>query len=358
MEIKTIFRLRATITIVLIVIVIYSVVMVVASIGRFSNTHAITVESYCVDCHLESLTHLENGDHIGAMSGDQSVVINNYYEMINTTTINNSNTNGLCMSCHNVRAKDFGLIDPYISTVASGNGTYNISTINGITFWDGIDLTELNITNENPTESIVLNIKVQDVAPVNSAVIVDATVQLMNFSGVQNQSNISRQCICNETDMTIIISNIYADYFKVYLDVSGQWNFSSLNISVNGYPSETINIFNGSLVNFYTLPADLPLQYSNLNFFHTIGNYKVGRMDEVIEEMRNFSVTSITLNNELMKNNIDNTSNPSYTCGSTDTLCHINQRIINMGQEFGIRGERYYSHDMEYSTNVCRNCHI
>lgn len=126
-----------------------------------------------------------------------------------------------------------------------------------------------------PDKIIAVNAKVQDVVPANASVIVDVTVQLMNFSGAQNSSNISRVCICNDTDMTVVISNAYADYFKVYIDMSGAWDLASLNVAVDGYPSVTINASDGSMTNFYNLPIDLPSQYSGLTLFHTRSNYTV-----------------------------------------------------------------------------------
>lgn len=356
MDKKTVLRLNTTLLAILVIMVIYTIVTM-ASIGRFSNTHAITAQSYCTDCHISSLTNLDNGRHVGAMGVHQSSVIDSYFEMVDTTNISSRDVNGLCMSCHNIRAKDFGLVDPYFATISSGNGTSNVSTTNGIIFWN--PEWDTNIINGGPNETITVSVKVQNVIPTNTSVAVDTTIQLMNFSG--KQYGVTCDCITTlyEGDTQIVDAiNIYADYFKVYIDVNGEWSFSSLNVSVNGYPSVIINSSGSSPINFYNLPADLPSEYSHLNFFHTTGNYTVIRMDRVINDMRNSSVESISLNNEIMKDYATNNSLDGYTCSSEGALCHINQKIVYMGQRDGIRKERYYSHDMEYSTNVCKNCHL
>lgn len=339
-------KIKTFLTIVVIILLFYAIVSF-ASIGKFEPTHAITMKSSCLNCHMDAFVDLNNSEHMGShtvkVGGSQSTVIDYYLNVANSTDVN-----GVCLSCHNGRKKYFGVIDPYIYNF-SGN---NISVINGIVFWD----LDTNVTNGGPNETITVNVKVQDVVPANTSVVVDATVQLMNFSGVQNQSNISRVCVCNDTDMTIIISNIYADYFKIYIDMSGTWDFASLNVTIDGYPSVTINAFNGSQTNFYNLPIDLSSEYSGLNLFHTRGSYTVQRMDRAIDDMANASVVSISTN-EIMGDYIGNTS--GYTCGTPNAMCHINNKITYMGQTFGFKNGRYYAHEMEYATvKTCKTCHI
>lgn len=136
----------------------------------------------------------------------------------------------------------------------------------------------------------------------------------------------------------------------------GDWNFSSLNVNVSGYPSVIIDSFDGSSLNFYNLPADLPLQYSYLTMFHTQGNYTVQRMDRVIDDMVSASVTSISTN-EIMEDYIGGIS--GYTCGSPGAMCHINDKMTYLGQTFGFKNGRYYAHEMEYATTkTCKVCHI
>lgn len=339
-------KIKTLLTIVVFILLLYAIISI-ASIGRFEPTHAITAKSSCVNCHIDAVVDLNSSKHIWShiinVGANQSMTIGYYLNMANSTDVN-----GVCMSCHNGRRKYFGVVDPYIYNF-SGN---NISVINGIVFWDS----NTNVTNSEPNETITVNARVQDVAPANTSVVVDVTVQLMNFSGAQNSSNISRVCICNDTDMTIVISNAYADYFKVYIDMSGAWDFASLNVTINGYPSATINAFNGSTTNFYNLPVDLYSQYSGLNIFHTLGNYTVQRMDMAISDMTNASVVSISTN-EIMGDYIGNTS--SYTCGTPSAMCHINSKITYLGQTFGLKNGRYYAHEMEYATTkTCKTCHI
>lgn len=353
-------RLKTIIILIFLLIASLYVVIVMASVGRFVNTHSIVVQSYCIDCHSEKLEDLNASKHIGAMGENQSIVIDNWFILANVSSnVNNNDINGLCMSCHNIRAYKFGFTDPYIYNVSSWGNISSVALINDIVLWN--NSWESGIINGGKTETIIVNAKVQDVVPANASVIVDVTVQLMNFSGVQNSSDISRVCVCNTTDMTIVISNAYADYFNVYIDISGAWDFTSLNVTVDSYPSVTINAFNGSLTNFYNLPADLPLQYSYLTLFHTKGNYSVQRMDRFIENMKNLSVTSISIDKEIMTDYVGNISR--YTCGTPDSLCHINQKISDGAQKSGIAGfgeiQRYYSHDMPYVTdNVCKSCHL
>lgn len=341
-------KTKILLTIVVAMLVLYTIVSL-ASVGRFSATHAIVLKSSCIGCHMDALADLNRSDHMGShainVGNNQGITIDYYILMANSTDVN-----GVCMSCHNGRRNMFGAVDPYIY-YSSGNNT---SVINGIVFWNpdwGTD-----VINGDANETIVVNINVQDVVPANTSVIVDATIQLVNFSGVQNSGNISRQCVCNDTDMTIIVSGAYADYFKVYIDVMGNWNFSSLNVSVDGYPSVTIDSFDGSSTNFYNLPADLPLQYSSLTLFHTQGNYTVKRMDKVIEDMQFASVMSISTN-EIMEDYIGGIS--GYTCSSPGAMCHINNKMTYLGQTFGFKTGRYYAHEMEYATTkTCKICHI
>ncbi len=332
-------KLKTAFAIGVVFLFIYTAVTM-ASIGRFAKTHAIVAHSKCTDCHPDALISLDKGEHAGAMGPNQSIVID-YYGMMRGA----DDINGLCFSCHNLRYREFGLMDPYIS----GNRT----SISGIVFWD------YNTTSGSESEIATVNIAVQSLLPNTSTVAVDATILLKNFTGQQNTSKISTniiQSLAENENVTFSTPSIYGDYYSVFITASGDWNSSILNVTVSGYPPILINPANGSGTNFYALPADFPVEYSWLQYFHTSGSYTMERMDSVISRMQNASVTSISFN-ELMYDNFTNTFR--YTCGTPDTMCHINQRLIDMGQVYGILGEKYYSHDLAYTTTaLCDNCHL
>lgn len=347
-------KLKIGLTIVLLILVLYTITTF-ASIGRFSTTHAVVRESNCTNCHVESIIELDSNRHIGSHSvnvgNNQSIAIDYYVNMAQSVDIN-----GICMSCHNGKKKLFGMVDPYIYNF-SGN---NISVINGIGFWDSE--WETNLTPGSSNETIIVTVEAQDIFPDTNFIIVDATVQLMNFSGQQNSSKLSAnvvQSLYKGDNLTVVRSDIYGDYFRVYIDVTKPTSFYSLKVSVNGYPSIVINSSDGgsgSGSNFYNLPVDLSLQYSYLALFHTQGNYTIKRMDRTINDMANSSVMSISTN-EIMEDYIGNSSR--YTCGSPGAMCHIQNRITYLGQTFGFKNGRYYAHEMEYATTkTCKTCHI
>lgn len=344
-------RLKIVLSIVLCILVLY-VMVTVASIGRFSNTHAIIRESNCTDCHIQSLKDLNDSRHIGShyvnVGNNQSMVIDYYFNMAQSADIN-----GMCLSCHNGRRKSFGMMDPYIYNI-SGN---NSSAINGIVFWDPD--WETNLTNSTANETITVTIGVWDVYSENASVSVDSTIQLMNFSGQQDSGNLSTnvmQSLYKNQTLTFTRQNVYPDYFKVYISLSGIWQSASIYAIVDNYPMVIINASNSSSINYYSLPADLPLQYSYLNLFHTRGNYTVKRMDRVMQDFSDASVVSIS-SNELMEDYIGNSSR--YSCGTPAAMCHINDRITYMGQTFGLKYGRYYAHEIDYvTTKICKTCHI
>jgi len=320
-----------------------------ASIGRFTNTHAITVQSFCVDCHGESLIDLNDSKHIGSMRGDHSVVIDNYVYVANITGTK-GDINGLCMSCHNVRSKDFGFEDYYYIL------KNNASSINGLVFWElGQNYTEI-VGYENNSVDVVIG--VEDIYPLEESVTIDVAIILANFSEHQNSSNISVgdvKILDVNQSMTVTMNDIYPDYYTVRLSIGGNWSSVVLNVSTGNYSQLRFQESNGSLDHNYILPADFPLQYSYMTYFHTENTYKVERADNVIDDMRDMSVESISFN-EIMEDNIGNVSR--YTCSSSGTLCHINQKMAYTGDMYGIRGGKYYSHDMSYSVGICKNCHL
>lgn len=341
-------KIKTFLTIVVIILLFYAMASF-ASVGRFEPTHTITMRSSCMDCHIDALIELNDSRHIGRhaveVGKNQPIVIDNYFILSNSTDIN-----GLCMSCHNLRYKDFGFVDPYITD----NGGVNTSTINGIVFWNRDWNKTQFIGNQNGT--IVVTIGAQEIVPNDTYVTIDATIQLKNFSGLQNSSDLSTNIIQNlyvGESLNLTKQNIYGDYFEVYVRVIGTWNFSSINVTIDNYPMVVINSTSES---YYTLPMDLPTEYSSLTYFHTEGNNTIVRADIVDQDWRNASVQSITVNNELMTDRIWNTT--GRTCNSPDAKCHINQRMTIMGQEDGIGDGRYYSHEAPYAIYTCESCHL
>ncbi len=333
MKLKTAFLIA-------VVLIFFYTALTAASTGRFARTHAIVAQSNCTDCHPDALISLDKGKHTGAMGQDQSIIID-YYGMMR----GDGDINGLCFSCHNVRYREFGVMDPYVS----GNRT----AINGIVFWNH------SAANGSESENASVNIAAQTILPNTSTATVDATILLMNFTGHQNSTRISTnviQSLAEGENVTLSTPDVYGDYYRVFISVSGSWNSSTLNVTVNGYPSILINSTNGSGTNYYALPPDFPSEYSWLQYFHTNGSYTMERMDSLISRMQNASVTSISFN-ELMYDNFTNTSR--YTCSTPDTMCHINIRLTDMGQTYGVSGEKYYSHALGYTTTgLCNNCHL
>lgn len=343
-------KLIVGLIIVLLIPVVY-VAVTVASVGRFSTTHAIVRESSCIDCHMQELIDLNNSRHMGShvvnVGNNQATTIDYYIDMAQSPDIN-----GVCMSCHNNRRNLFGIVDPHIFSVY-GNNT---SIFNGVVLWNPD--WEMNITNGGQNETITVTIGVQDIIPENESVAVDASVILMNISGMQNESKLTTGImggLGKGDSKTIFIQDIYGDYFWIRMSLSGKWNFSSVNVSVSGYPVSVINSTDGwSGVISLSLPVDLPLQYSYLSLFHTQGNYTVKRLDRVIEDMKSAAVTSISTN-EIMKFRNDS----RYTCGVPGAMCHINNKMTFLGQTFGFKSGRYYAHEIEYVTaKTCKACHI
>lgn len=329
-----------TLFLIILVIVISATALTVASIGRFTRTHAIVGQSNCTDCHADAFIDMNYSWHIGAMGPNQSITMDYYFRMRNETDIN-----GLCFSCHNVRKEEFVFKDPYIS----GNTT----AIYGLGFLGS------GLFTGTANETVSVNIEVMSVSPANSTVSVDATILLMNFSGHQDPAAISTnlaQVLPQGGSFTISRTSVYGDYFRVYISTSGDWNSSVLNVSVDGYPSVIISSGNGSSLNYYSLPSDFQLQYMYLSYFHTRGAYIEEPMSETLARMRNSSVATISFY-EPMTDDLSNITR--YTCSSPDAMCHINTRMAVMGQTEGISGGgKYYSHALSYSTGVCRNCHI
>lgn len=336
--------------IVILILVIY-VALTVASVGRFSATHAIVRESYCIGCHLQELVDLNDSRHMGShvinVGNNQDTAIDYYIDIAEEADIN-----GVCLTCHNNRRNLFGATDPYIYGIA-GNNT---SVFNGVVIWDPD--WELNTPKGGQNETITVTLHVKDIIPENESVFIDASVLLMNISKLQDQSKLSTNfmgSLSKGESATIFIEDIYGDYFRVRLGLSGEWNFSSIDISVDGTDS-VINSTDGWVGVDYILPSDLPLEYSFLSLFHTRGNYTVKRLDRVIEETANAAATSISIN-EMMKFYPRNDSR--YTCGTPNAMCHINSKMTFLGQTFEFKNGGYYAHEMEYTTTkTCKVCHI
>lgn len=351
-------KIKTFLTIVVIILLFYAIVSF-ALIGRFGPTHAITMKSSCINCHMDALVDLNDSRHIGRhaveVGKNQPIVIDNYIILSNSTDIN-----GLCMSCHNLRYKDFGFVDPYITNNGGGaNGSgVNVSTINGIVFWNRSWNKSQFVGDQNGT--IMVTIGAQEIVPfdiISSVpVAIDATIQLKNFSGLQNSSDLSTNIVQNlymGESLNLTKQNIYGDYFEVYVRIMGAWNFSSINVTIDDYSMVVVNSTNES---YYTLPRDLSTEYLSLTYFHTKSNNTIVRADIVDQDWRNVSVQSITVNSELMTNRIWNTT--GYTCNSPDAKCHINQRMTIMGQKDGIGDGRYYSHEAPYAIHTCESCHL
>lgn len=346
--------------IIIIAMVFYSIVAI-ASIGRFSQTHAIVMKADCTDCHIDSLSNLDKGKHIGAMGRDQNKTIDNFFILRNSADVQ-----GLCYSCHvaGARTNAFALNDFYIDSE-------NNTVINGIDFWNNNinDISNIgNKVNGTETERIKVNITLTSISPENATLTLDATVQLMNFSGQQNSSKLFTNVYTTmyQNDSAIITrDNIYGDYFRIYITASGNWENARLQIGIDeppSYPTLSNYLVNGSASdpgsNSYVLPNDFPLQYSNLIYFHTQGNYLKTQMSEALNFIRTneINVSSIQTG-ELMNDTVRDTT--KYSCGSAGGMCHINQRITDLGERFGINGERFYTHDLAYpDSNTCAMCHI
>lgn len=343
----------------MIVMVLYTVVAV-ASIGRFSQTHAIAVKTECTDCHQDSLLNLFNGKHIRKMGPSQSTVIDNFltlkgYSENFTGTLATSDVQGICYSCHIVsgRSRFFAFQDFFIDKVPGSNISGNNVAIAGIVLGD-------NKTGEE-TENIKVNITLLSVTPDNGSVTLDASVQLMNFSGQQNASRLTTntvQTIALNESVLLARDSVYGDYYKVYITASGNWEKAEFSVGIedSNNPILSITVLDGSSPNRYTLPNDFRMQYHNLNYFHTNGSYNSIRVTDALNFLRQQSNATVSFQYELMNETVRNSA-PSFSCSSSDTMCHINQKITDLGQKYGINGERFYNHEMEL-TNIATNCNI
>jgi hypothetical protein len=349
-----------TIAIITIVVMLLYTAVAVASIGRFSQTHAINVKTECTDCHQDSLLKLFDGKHIRKMGSNQSTVIDNFltlkgYSQNFTGTVATSDVQGICYSCHIVsgRSRFFAFEDFFVDNVTGSNVTGNNVAISGIVLGD-------NKTGEE-TENIKVNITLLSVTPDNGSVTLDASVQLMNFSGQQNASRLTTnivQPIASKESVLLARDGVYGDYYKVYITASGNWENAEFRVGIEGssYPFLSITVLDGSSPNRYTLPNDFRMQYYNLNYFHTNGSYNSIRVIDALNFLRQQNNSPVSFQYELMNETVRNSA-PSYSCSASDSMCHINQKITDLGQKYGINGERFYNHDMEL-TNIASNCNI
>ena len=329
-------RLKNVIVVVVVIILSY-VTFSYASVGRFAQTHAITAESTCISCHVNELIELNSSQHINRME-NESIVIDNYFQN------GNVDLNGLCYSCHNLRTWNFGFADPYIS----GNTT----AINGIVNWYP------EIENGLPDQTVSVDVTLDSVIPNTSSLVVEVAIELMNFADHQdiyNTTNTTFSSIKKGETLNVQINDVYGDYYKVHISTRGNVIASSVIVSIPNQPDLYINNINSSGVNNYLLPNDYPLQYSWQEYFHTNGSYTIERMDYVTALMRANHTTNVSFN-EIMSDDFTNTTR--YTCAAPDVMCHINQRIISMGLENEILGEKYYLHEMSYAIGTCDYCHF
>jgi hypothetical protein len=348
-------NLKTIAIIVMAVTVIYTV-MAVASVGRFSETHAITVKSECIDCHQDTMVDLFNGKHIRSMGLNQSAVIDNFLTVkgySGNSTVASSDTQsfiqGLCYSCHIVagRSRLFAFQDFFIDN--SNNATIS-----------GIKLLGDNTTGEE-NESIKVNITLISIIPDNGSVSLDSSIQLMNFSGQQNVTKLTTnavQPIAVNESVLLRRDNVYGDYYRVYITANGNWEKAEFSVGIEDstYPFLSITILDGTSPNRYTLPNDFRMQQYGLNYFHTNGSYNSMRITDALNILTQNITNTTTFQYELMNETVRKSAS-SYSCSTPDTMCHINQKIADLGQKYGVNGERFYNHDMQL-TNIASNCNI
>lgn len=159
---KTLRLLENIATFILVLIFVYSIVGL-ASVGRFTNTHAIQKQSLCVDCHADALIELNNGRHINDMKPNQSTVIESFFLIRGQPDLQ-----GLCLSCHNVRQDLFAFKNFNITTKKLNGTQKGAAYIEDIVLWEtnNSNLTRMNdavlIMYENSVETIILNENMTD----------------------------------------------------------------------------------------------------------------------------------------------------------------------------------------------------
>jgi hypothetical protein len=346
-------NIKTIITLVTVVMAIYTAVAV-ATVGRFSETHAITVKTECTDCHQDAMLDVFNGKHISSMSTNQTAVIDNFltikgYTGNSTGSDKQDFIQGLCYSCHVVEQRNsyFGFQDFFMDS-------QNNVVISGVKLLN-------DVTSGDENESIKVNITLVYVTPANASVSLDASVQLINFSGQQNHTklttNIHQPIAVNES-ATILRDNVYGDYYRVFITANGNWEQADFSVGIedSSYPFLSMSILNGTSPNCYTLPNDFRMQYYGLNYFHTNGSYNSIRVPDALSIIKQNITNTTTFQYALMNETVRNSA-PSYSCSVPDTMCHINQKITDLGQKYGVNGERFYNHDMQLA-NMASNCNI
>lgn len=159
---KTLRLLENITTFILVLMFVYSIVGL-ASVGRFTNTHAIQKQSLCTNCHVDALVELNNGAHIKEMKAEQSTVIESFFLIRG-----NPDIQGLCLSCHNVRQEMFAFKNLNITTKNLGDVKEGTASIDDIVLWEAnnTNLTRMDdailIMYENSIETITLKENMTD----------------------------------------------------------------------------------------------------------------------------------------------------------------------------------------------------
>lgn len=340
---------------------------------RFYPTHEIVRQVFCISCHAQEFEDLKMGKHIRLMTTEQNKTLNDYIDLYgnSNTALAATNLMGVCYTCH-VAYQNFnlfGLTDPYVYSAGNvaintvGNMTvlqtlYN-AQYGSIVSWPfpyGNNIEEYNTGNV----AITAELNVVSAQPANAAIDSTIKVVLANYSGQQNGSTV---CDCthvlNQGDTQVVtVSNIKNDYFSIMLILDGTWNSATLNLTVSGTDKGTesfiINVNNPPVI------YEAPVQISGTNYFKTNGSYRTVRLDTIWYAWRNVPINGNIASADIIQTSSLGGWTTANSCSAPDGMCHINQKVTDMGMNDGIDPERsFYPHNMEFVTSKqCKACHL
>lgn len=361
---------------IIIIVVSIAAIAIASSTSRFYPTHEIVRQVFCISCHAQEFEDLKMGRHIRLMSTEQNKTLNDYIDLYGSSNVALAATNlmGACYTCH-VAYENFNLFaltDPYVYSV----GNVAVSTVGNMTvpqtiynaqygsivdwpFPYGGNIEEFNTGNV----AITTELNVMSVQPANAAIDSTIKVILANYSGQQNGST---ACDCAGTlhqgdTQVVTVSNIKNDYFSIMLILDGAWNTTTLNLTVSGTDKGTESF----IIDISSPPViyEAPVQISGTNYFKTNGSYKTVRLDAVWYAWRDVPINGNIASADIIQTS--SSSSPSgwtnaSSCSASDGMCHINQKVTDIGMNDGMDPERsFYPHSMEFVTSKqCKTCHL
>lgn len=329
-----------------------------STIGRFTPTHMIVKQVFCVSCHPDEMDDLEKGRHITMMNDTQNRFFTDYVEIYGNNSNKVKTFLGPCYSCHitYINYQLFGLTDPYVFKDSNNELS---AQYGDLIYWPISNLAISSTIFSLSNTAVTAELEVLSVQPSNSAI--DSTVKIIfsNYSGQQTGDTV---CDCvqilyqGETHV-VTVSNIANDYFNIILLLDGAWNNATLNLRVSGTDKGTESFF--LTVSNPPIIYNIPMEITDRYYFRTNGTYKATRLDYVWSEWRGYALGNIA-SSEDIRTNTTNGWITANTCSAPDGMCHINQKATYMGMNDGTNPEKsFYQHRSRYTTSLeCKLCHL